>query len=336
MRFLLNFAQLHSKRRLVTDWLVYVAVRIVVCVIQMVRIETCAVVADWLSWLAHERLRLRYSITDENLRHAFPELSAQERHVMGRRMWRHIILLMCEVVQAPRKIHRNNWRQYVTMKNIDLEIEHLLSDRPVIVVSGHFGNFEIGGIVSALLGHATYSVARSFDNPFLDRFVKQFRESTGQHILPKRGSSPQVDQVLSSGGTLMILGDQSAGPKGCWIEFFGRLASCHKSVALFTLTQNAPMVFGYSRRVGDRPMQFEIGVLGVYDPETDGARDVEELSQWYSCLLEDAIQLAPEQYWWLHRRWKEPPARVLKRQRRRHDRATLENTGLSIEPNKSA
>ena len=309
-------------RKLIVDWLVYLFVRIVVCVVQAMRIERCAALADSLSWLAHEKLRIRYDITDENLSYAFPQMSPAERHELGRRMWRHIILLLCELVHAPRKMHRTNWRRYVATKDIDKQVEHLLSERPVIVVSGHFGNFEVGGLVSALLGYPTYTVARSLDNPFLDRFMKQFREATGQFILPKRGSSHQVDQILNNRGTLMILGDQSAGPKGCWIEFFGRLASCHKSVALFALTQNAPMVFGYSKRIGDQPMRFEIGVLGVYDPMKDGKRDVEQLSQWYSTLLEEAIRSAPDQYWWLHRRWKEPPERVLSRQRRRQSSAS--------------
>lgn len=312
---------MRRNRKAVVDWAVYVAVRVVVCFIQTLRIETCVVMADWISWLAYKKLRIRRRVTDENLLQALPELSSSEREDIGVAMWRHMILLVCELVQAPRKIHRNNWRDYVTMKDIDLEVEHLLTDRPVIVVSGHLGNFEIGGLVSALLGYPTYSVARSLDNPYVDRFIKRFRESTGQYILPKRGSSPQVDQVLNHGGTLMILGDQSAGPRGCWIEFFGRPASCHKSVALFSLTQNAPMVFGYSLRMNDTPMKFEIGVLGVYDPERDGLRDVEELSQWYSDLLEEAIRMAPEQYWWLHRRWKEPPAKVLQRLKRRREAA---------------
>ncbi len=308
---------MRRERKFVADWLTYVGVRIIVCVIQALSIETCARIADILAWLAYEKLRFRAKITHENLAQAFPDLTQAERYKIGRRMWRHMILLAFELVHAPRKIHRNNWRKHVRTKNIEREVEFLLAERPLIVVSGHFGNFEVGGVVSALLGYPTYSVARSLDNPFLDRFMLKFRESTGQHILPKRGSSYQVDQVLTKDGTLMLLGDQSAGPKGCWIDFFGRLASCHKSVALFTLTQNAPMVVGYSKRVDDKPMQFEIGVLGVYDPATDGPRDVDELSQWHTRLLEAAIRESPEQYWWLHRRWRDPPERVLKRRRKK-------------------
>ena len=264
-------------RKTVVDWCVYLLVRVIVCVVQCLPIETCSQVADVLAWLAHEKLRIRYKITDENLSHAFPDMSAQERHQLGRKMWRHIILLLCELVLAPRKIHRHNWQNYVTTKNLELESEYLLSDRPVVVVSGHFGNFEVGGLISALIGFPTYSVARSLDNPFLDRFMKRFREATGQYMLPKRGSSYQVDQVLSTGGTLMLLGDQSAGPKGCWIEFFGRLASCHKSVALFSLTQGAPMVFGYSKasgRHGDAVRSGRAGRLRSAERWPEGCRRV--------------------------------------------------------------
>ena len=296
----------------VLQWLAYIGVRLFVCVTQAVRIETCEALADFLAWLAHERLRLRHQVIDENIAHAFPQLSPKQRHRLGRAMWRHIFLLACELVHAPRKIHRTNWRDFVRTRNIEDEIRLLWDERPVIVVSGHFGNFEVGGQISALLGYPTYTVARTLDNPWLDRFMNRFREATGQYILPKKGSSFQVDQVLRSGGTLVLLGDQSAGPKGCWINFFGRPASCHKSVALFSLTQNAPMVFAYAKRLG-RPMRFELGVLGVYDPEVDGVKDVETLSQWYSGLLEDVVRTAPDQYWWLHRRWKEPPARIKRR-----------------------
>lgn len=308
---------MRQKRKLVQDWLVYLGLRVLVCVIQTLPITTCARIADFLAWLAYEQLRFRAKVTDENLALAFPEKSVAERQSIAKQMWRHIVLLICELVQAPRKIHRSNWQDYVRTKNIDQQVRHLLADGPVIIVSGHFGNFEVGGVVSALLGYPTYTVARSLDNPFLDRFMKQFRQATGQNILPKRGSSYQVDQVLNADGTLMLLGDQSAGPKGCWIEFFGRLASCHKSVALFTLTQQAPMVVAYSKRVDGKPMQFELGILGVYDPATDGTKSLEELSQWHTSLLEQAIRESPEQYWWLHRRWRDPPERIRKRYEKR-------------------
>ena len=185
-------------------------------------------------------------------------------------------------------------------------VRHLMDPRPLVTVSGHFGNFEVAGILGGLMGFPSFAVARPLDNPLLDRFVNRFRQRTGQFILPKRGSAKQIDALLQQGGTLMLLGDQAAGPNGCWVEFFGRPASCHKAVALFSLVNRAPMMLSYCRRL-DRPMQFELGITAVFDPQIDEISGVKELTQWYSEQLEQMIRQAPGQYWWLHRRWKSRP-----------------------------
>jgi len=89
---------------------------------------------------------------------------------------------------------------------------HLLADeRPTVFVSGHFGNFELSSFMMGLFGFPTYAIARRLDNPYLDRFVNQFRSTHGQFILPKDGSAAQVDAVLRAGGVIGLLGDQSAG-----------------------------------------------------------------------------------------------------------------------------
>ncbi len=137
-------------------------------------------------------------------------------------------------------------------------------------------------------------------------------------MLPKDGSSQQIQNVLDGGGTLVLLGDQHAGPKGCWIDFLGRPASCHKAIALFSLTTGAPLLVAYARRL-DKPLQFELGMEGVVDPKTDGGKhgSVQALTQFYNDMLEQIVRRDPEQYWWVHRRWKgEPPKRRRKMEAR--------------------
>jgi KDO2-lipid IV(A) lauroyltransferase len=100
--------------------------------------------------------------------------------------------------------------------------------------------------------------------------------------------------------------DQYAGSKGCWVEFFHRPASAHKAIALFALQHDAPIVVGYCRRMA-RPMQFELTIQGTLDPRsTDrSVNGVKEITQWYTTQIEKMVRQAPEQYWWLHRRWKD-------------------------------
>lgn len=297
--------------KLLTDWLVYLAVRIFVCVIQTLRLETCHALAKALACLAYDVVRVRSNVVDENLQTAFPTLDRIQRQQLARAMWEHLFVMVCEIAQAPRKIHRSNWHQFVKFERKRELVRYLLDPRAVVLVSGHFGNFEIGGFVTGLLGFPSYTVARPLDNPFLDRYVRRFREANGQFILPKHGSAGPIDDVLRAGGLLLVLGDQSAGPKGCWIDFFGKPASYHKAIALFPLISGAPLLLVYAQRVG-RPLHFEMGLLDVADPKTLPAslQGVGPLMQWYNDALERLVRRTPQQYWWVHRRWKgEPPRR---------------------------
>ncbi len=300
--------------RRIGQYVVYLAVRISICLLQAIRIETAARVADVMARLFCDLLRVRRAVVDENLRHAFPKLSPEQRHTLARQMWRHLFLLVAEVAQAPRKVHETNWRHYIRLRDADRLVRVLLEERPTLVVSAHFGNFELAGYVLGVLGFPTYTVARTLDNPYLDGFVNRFRGATGQHMLPKRGGYDRIVEVLSGGGTLVFLADQYAGSKGCWVEFFDRPASAHKAIALLALTHEAPLAVGSNRRL-DRPLRYELAIEGVADPRQDSEilETPARLTQWYTTKLEAAVRRDPTQYWWLHRRWKD--RRPIKRSR---------------------
>lgn len=294
-----------------TDWLVYLMVRIVICAIQSVRIETCQWACRWLAYLVSDVLRLRGKVVDENLRGVYPELGNAQVRRIARDMWCHLLLMICEIALAPRKIHQTNWRNHFALHQPRLLVDYLLSRRPMVLVSGHFGNFEITSFIAGFMGFPTHAIARSLDNRYLDRYVRRFREANGQFIIPKDGSAGQIDAVLRRGGVIALLGDQSAGRKGCWVDFLGRPASSHKAVALFTLVSGAPLAICFGRRL-DTPLKFELGVTAVADPAIGGDHlgGVRELTQWYNDRLGEIIHQTPEQYWWVHRRWKgQPPKR---------------------------
>jgi KDO2-lipid IV(A) lauroyltransferase len=294
--------------RRLTDWLTYVIVRVFVCLIQAMSLEACQTMSRILARLTCDIVRMRHQVVDENVRHSFPRLTERQRREFARRMWEHLFLMVCEIAHAPRKVHETNWRRYFHIHRKPEMVGYLLDPRPVVLVSGHFGNFEITSYMAGLLGFRIYAIARRLDNPHLDRYVNRFRSTYGQFILPKDGSAGQIDEVLRSGGTIALLGDQAAGPKGCWVEFMGRPASSHKAVALFTLVSGAPLMVAYGKRTGG-PLSFEIGMEGVSDPMCHGEElaGVKSLTQWYNTILQRVILTAPEQYWWVHRRWKGEP-----------------------------
>ncbi len=81
-----------------------------------------------------------------------PEMSPAERTELARRMWEHLFLLVLEVAHTPRKIHETNWRKYVVLHNEVELVRNLLDDRPLLIVSSHLGNFEVGGYVLGIFG----------------------------------------------------------------------------------------------------------------------------------------------------------------------------------------
>ncbi len=294
----------------------YLLVRVMVAIIQTLPLDMGRSLASATAWLAAGPLRIRQRTTDENIRRVFPDADEAARAALSRAMWQHLILMVCEIAWAQRRLHLTNWSEYVTFSDNRRMLNHMLQKRPLVGVTGHFGNFEIGGYVIGLMGFSTTTIARKLDNPFLHRWVETFRSAKGQHMVDKEGCAPRIDEHLKNGGMLSLLADQHAGDKGCWLPFLGVIASSHKALALFSLSASATMMVSYTIRRGSEPMQFEAGCVGIADPLFDEAgvcESVTTLTQWYNERLAVAIDRSVEQYWWLHRRWRTPPERVAKR-----------------------
>jgi KDO2-lipid IV(A) lauroyltransferase len=187
-------------------------------------------------------------------------------------------------------------------------LDQFLSGRPAIILTGHYGNWELAGYVFGLFGFPTYAVARTLDNPYLERFLREFRERTGQRLIPKSGGYEQIVQVLGSGKPLSMLADQDAGPRGLFVDFFGRPASTHKAIALLAIEHQVPVLVGVARRVGPG-FRYEIRCAEVIEPGefTGTADDALLLTQRYTSVLEKLVRQDPTQYLWLHRRWKHQP-----------------------------
>jgi KDO2-lipid IV(A) lauroyltransferase len=290
---------------------VYILLRALIAIVQALPLSACEKGAEFLATVFTRVLNVRRRVVDDNLKQAFPELTAEERQIVAWHMWRHLLLMMAEIAHTPRKIHETNWKEHSNIVNQELFVRTLLAGRPLVLISAHYGNFELGGYLMGLFGFPTYTVARPLDNPYLDRFVNEFRGRTGQYMLQKKGSGDDIQHVLRNGGILTLLGDQHAGKKACWVNFFGRPASTHKAVALFSLGNNAPTMVSYARRIG-RPLHYEVGPEAICDPSDPNFQlgTIPLLAQWYTDHLENLIRRSPEQYWWLHKRWKgDPPVR---------------------------
>ncbi|MHC4476282.1 MAG: lysophospholipid acyltransferase family protein [Planctomycetota bacterium] len=297
-----------KKRKRVTDWLAYAALRILVLVLYLFDVETNLNTACFLGrmlWRFYHRGRKRAL---HNLRASFPEKSDQWIHQTGRRSFEHIAMLAIDVIFTPRLVKRHNWRDYSHYKNVERGKWLMQQGQGLLMVAGHYANFEIMGYILGLFGFNVYSIARPLDNRFISRYLYGVRQKAGQKIIDKKGAAKLMDKIVAEGATLCFIADQDAGRKGIFVDFFGRKASTYKSIALLAITNNIPIGVGYSRRVDNR-FFFEIGIQQIIFPQ-DWA-DKEDPITWitaeYTKAMEELIRQDPTQYWWLHRRWKHRP-----------------------------
>ncbi len=201
-----------------------------------------------------------------NLRRSFPEFTPVQCRVMARESMRHMVMLFTEVLFTTRLIHLNTWARYVHLENLSEVVELLVRrNRGVILLTGHYGNWEILGYVLATLGFETTSIARPLDNPYVNHWLLGVRERQGQRIIDKTGATTEVAPLLASGGTVGFIADQNAGSKGVFVDFFGRKASTYKSIGLLAMEYQVPVVIGYARRIG-RDFRFHVGVQDIIYP----------------------------------------------------------------------
>ena len=244
-----------------------------------------------------------------SLRRSFPELSEAQRQVIARKSLQEIPMICVEVLFTTRLVKLDTWTKYVELENFRETLSLLLDkDRGLILLTAHYGNFEILGYVLALIGLPTSSIARPLDNPYVSKWLFAVRENLGQKIIVKKGATDEVVDCLTHKGTVCIVADQNAGAKGVFVDFFGRKASTYKSIALMAMEFKVPIAVGYSRRLNDQ-FKFKIAVVDVIYPEDWANQEspMKYITQRYSSAIESFIREDPTQYWWVHRRWKTRP-----------------------------
>ncbi|MFQ5733871.1 MAG: lysophospholipid acyltransferase family protein [Planctomycetaceae bacterium] len=312
-----------KRRHPVRDWTEYVAFRLVASMIDALPTRACIKLAELAAFLVHQvlpRKWTRYDVARENIRTAFGDrLSDAEADRLIRRMWVHLFRMVTEIVQLPRKMRLYNCGDVIAFVKCDETVRALCSGRPVILLGGHFGNWEIANVAFGVFGFRMGLVARDLDNPYLHRWFPRWREQTGTQTISKKGGGGEMADLLERRGCVGLLGDQDAGTRGLFVPFFGKDASTFKSIALLALQYRAVICVGHARRLPDdfrrhRWVRYEMGSIDIIDTaEFDSADAVREITERYTAALEAAIRRSPDQYFWVHRRWKSHPQRRRRR-----------------------
>jgi KDO2-lipid IV(A) lauroyltransferase len=244
-----------------------------------------------------------------NLRRSFPDMPQTQRELMARRSMQQLFMLFIEVLFTTRLVRIDTWADYCELSNFQEVLQLLLRrNQGLIMLTGHYGNWEILGYVLATLGFQTTAIARPLDNPYVNTWLMGVREKQGQRIISKKGATEEVTHVLDRCGTVGFIADQNAGSKGIFVDFFGRKASTYKSIGLLAMQYKVPVIIGCARRVNDR-FQFVLEAQDIIYPEhwQDQPDPLRYITQRFTKGIEDFVSKDPGQYLWVHRRWKSRP-----------------------------
>lgn len=291
------------------DYLVYLVLRFVAMIFQMFPIDWNLATARWMGRVWFRIMPRHRQRALEHLKFAYgDQLTDAERRRIALQSMQQLTMVAMETFFTTRLINEWTWHRYVRLENIEQGLDVLTSRRGAIMVTGHYGSWELCGYVLATMGFPVVAVMRPLDNEYINSYLMDVRAKRGLQLLYKKGVSRSADDVLSNGGVLAFIADQNAGHKGMFVDFFGRKASTYKSIALLAIHHKVPIIVGYARRLSGR-FEYEVGVNRVIEPSEWEGRDDELywITQEYTRAIEQFVREQPEQYLWIHRRWKSRP-----------------------------
>ena len=251
--------QLMKARTGPNAFLTYVVIRTVIALAQIPPIRWSLRAAPLLArgWIRLTRRHLDRAI--ENLEASFGSTySRREIERIAERCLAHWVMFAMEVSWAPRLLSPMTWPRYIELEDFDEALNLLLDEKGAILITGHYGQFEMTAYLLACLGFDVVAVMRPLDNDYFNRYVVESRRSHGLQLLDKKGMMEEAPSIVGKGRPLGLVADQDAGLRGMFVDFFGRPASTYKSIGLLAMRAKVPIIVGYARRVGTE-FRYRIG-----------------------------------------------------------------------------
>lgn len=248
----------------------------------------------------------------DQLRMAFPDWPEERLGEVARQCYRQLGMSAAEFFRLGRADRQTILNQ-IDVEGLEYVDRARAQGRGVILFSAHLGNWELMAIVITLLGYRLHPVARSLGNPWLNRLVNRIRGRYGSRVLDKKSEAAPgaIIQALRRGDFIGILLDQNMAPyDGIFVEFFGRPACTSKGLALVARRTGAPVLPAFIVREKVDRHRLIFGPPLEMAKSRDVERDILENTARCTAEIERTIRAHPDQWLWLHRRWKTQPQPV--------------------------
>jgi KDO2-lipid IV(A) lauroyltransferase len=256
-------------------------------------------------YLLHVRLR---QVGMRNLSLAFPEKTETERARILRGEFASLGRQLAEVCHFP-KYTRENVEQVVVYDGLENYERARARGKGVLFLTAHFGGWELSAFTHSLHGHWMHVVSRAMDNVYLDRLIRQYRTMHGNQTVDKDDFVRGLLAAMKAGEVVGILMDTNmTPPQGIFVDFFG-IPACTASglprIALRTDAAVVPTFTIWDAELGKYRLRFDPAVELVRTGELEA--DIKANTQRFTSIIEEYVRKYPEQWLWVHRRWKTRP-----------------------------
>jgi len=281
-------------------------------------LEFLRVLPHSLAWRVAERLGLAAgslmsrwkAVAESNLCRAFPELNSRARHQIRQDVYRNLGRVAVALAKVPYWTD-HDVREHVDFVGLENFRDGEAKGRGVLLLTAHLGNWELGALAHGAVVGPLHVMVRPIENGLVDRLVTCRREAHGNRVIKKRGAAREVLRVLERSGTVGILADQNTlASEAVFVNFFGSSAATNKGFAQLALRSNAAVVPAFARwDYSAKRHVVEYGPAIELIRTGSSAEDVVSNSQRFQKTLEDRIRMYPDQWLWIHQRWRTQPER---------------------------
>ncbi|HVP50840.1 MAG TPA: lysophospholipid acyltransferase family protein [Terriglobales bacterium] len=255
--------------------------------------------------LLHTRLR---RVGVRNLQLAFPQMPVSERRRVLRRLFTNLGRELADFCRFPR-YRLDNIHQLVVYDGFENYERAYARGKGVLFLTAHFGGWEISSFMHALHGHPMHILVRPLDNPYLDALVTRNRTLSGNRTIPKQDFARAMLEALRAGETVGILMDQNMTPEqGVFVDFFGIPACTSTLMARMALRTDAAVVPAFCQwdaALRRYRMRFDPALPTIRTDDLEA--DIAANTAAYTKVIEDYARRYPDQWLWVHRRWKTRP-----------------------------
>jgi Kdo2-lipid IVA lauroyltransferase/acyltransferase len=242
----------------------------------------------------------------ENLRFAFPEKGDKEIKRTAFNVYKSFSTSLIEILLMP-YLSRNQIESavYLPEEAKSLICRKIDEGKGLILLTAHYGNWEyVAASVSAQINKTFYVIVKSQRNPYVNKWMNDARERWTNKVVPLGTSVREIFRQLRAKNVVGIVADQRGPSDGIRVNFFGRKASVYPGPAMFALKTKSPVLLGLSVRQEDNTYKVHLEEISFNDLPENEEEKIIEISRRHTAILEKYIRMHPEQWFWMHKRWK--------------------------------